>query len=117
MRGPDDESVRRPRRQFPGAPERRGSVLALAARALDAERSGDVAAAVSLLATILDTRPGQMTLVHQWLPDLVRLSVAAGDTVTARAALERCEFEAAREQVPARASSARVPGWRSPARR
>ncbi len=78
----------------------------LAARALDAERSGDVAAAVSLLATILDTRPGQMTLVHQWLPDLVRLSVAAGDTVTARAALERCEFEAAREQVPARATAA-----------
>jgi DNA-binding CsgD family transcriptional regulator len=47
-----------------------------------------------------------MTLVHQWLPDLVRLAVSAGDTETARAALERCEFEAAREQVPARATAA-----------
>ena len=78
----------------------------LAARALDAERSGDLTAAVSLLATILDTRPGQMTLVHQWPPDLVRLAVAAGDTATARAALDRCDVEAAREQVPARATAA-----------
>jgi DNA-binding CsgD family transcriptional regulator len=80
----------------------------LAARALDAERSGDLAAAVSLLATILDSRPGQMTLVHQWLPDLVRLATAVGDTSTARAALQRCEFEATREQVPARAAAAAV---------
>jgi len=78
----------------------------LAAGAQDAERSGDLAKAVSLLAPILDTRPGQMTLVHQWLPDLVRVAVAAGDTSTARAALDRCEAEAAREEIPARAAAA-----------
>ncbi len=80
----------------------------LAARALDAERRGDPAAAVELLATMLDSRPGQMTLVHQWLPDLVRLAVAVGDDSTAQAALQRCESEAAREQVPARAVAAAV---------
>src|SRR5205823_5291754 len=69
----------------------------LTARALDSERRGDLSAAVALLATILDARPGQMTLVHQWLPELVRLAVAVGDTPTAQTALERCEAEAARE--------------------
>jgi DNA-binding CsgD family transcriptional regulator len=78
----------------------------LAARALDRERHGELDGAVSLLAPILDTRPGQMTLVHQWLPELVRLAVAVGDTSTARAAVERCADEAAREQVPARAATA-----------
>src|SRR5205823_946922 len=47
-------------------------------------------------------------LVHQWLPDLVRLAAAVGDTSTARAALQRCEYEAAREHVPARAAAAAV---------
>jgi DNA-binding NarL/FixJ family response regulator/tetratricopeptide (TPR) repeat protein len=78
----------------------------VAARALDAERSGDIGRAVALLAPILETRPGQMTLVHQWLPDLVRVAVAADDTSTARAALERCEEEAAREEISARATAA-----------
>jgi DNA-binding CsgD family transcriptional regulator len=78
----------------------------LAAQAQDAERSGDLGRAVSLLAPILDTRPGQMTLVHQWLPDLVRIAVAVGDTDTARAALDRCAAEAEREEIPARAAAA-----------
>ena len=78
----------------------------LAARAQDAERSGDLGRAVSLLAPILHTRPGQMTLVHQWLPDLVRIAVAVGDTATARAAFDRCAAEAAREEIPARAVAA-----------
>jgi DNA-binding CsgD family transcriptional regulator len=47
-----------------------------------------------------------MTLVHQWLPDLVRVAVAAGDTSTARAALDRCAEEAAREEISARAVAA-----------
>ena len=78
----------------------------VAARALDAERSGDLSRAVALLAPILETRPGQMTLVHQWLPDLVRTAVAAGDSSTAGAALDRCEQEAAREEIPGRAAAA-----------
>ena len=77
-----------------------------AAQAQDAERSGNLGRAVSVLAPILDTRPGQMTLVHQWLPDLVRIAVAVGDTATARAALDRCAAEAAREEIPARAAAA-----------
>jgi DNA-binding CsgD family transcriptional regulator len=47
-----------------------------------------------------------MTLVHQWMPDLVRLALALGDQETARAALAVCEAEATRESVPARAASA-----------
>jgi DNA-binding CsgD family transcriptional regulator len=78
----------------------------VAARALEAERSGDLALARTYLAAILDVRPGQMTLVHQWLPDLVRIALAGGDDATARAALTLCEAEAAREEVPARAAAA-----------
>jgi DNA-binding CsgD family transcriptional regulator len=47
-----------------------------------------------------------MSLVHQWLPDLVRLAVHAGDTTMARAGLAACEVEAEREVQPARATFA-----------
>ncbi|WP_406002985.1 AAA family ATPase [Streptomyces sp. NBC_00829] len=77
-----------------------------AAEALDAERDGDEPRALALLVPLLSARPGQMTLIHQWLPDLVRLADGLGDDATARAALHACEQEAAHEAVPARATAA-----------
>jgi DNA-binding CsgD family transcriptional regulator/catechol 2,3-dioxygenase-like lactoylglutathione lyase family enzyme len=81
------------------------SDLLLAAQAYAAERSGDLVRAFSLLARTLATKEGQMTPVHPWLPDLVRIAVATGDTATARAALDLCGSEAAREKTPARVAA------------
>jgi DNA-binding CsgD family transcriptional regulator len=47
-----------------------------------------------------------MTLTHQWLPDLVRLALAAGARPVAQAAMEACQAEAAAETRPARAVAA-----------
>ncbi|WP_158849535.1 BTAD domain-containing putative transcriptional regulator [Saccharothrix deserti] len=78
----------------------------IAAQAMAAAREGDHARAVSVLGAILDTRYADMMLRHQWLPELVRLSLAAGDRATARAAVEACEAEASRETKAARAAAA-----------
>ena len=58
------------------------------------------------LAAILPRHDGEMTLIHQWLPDLVRLSIAAGDREMARTAARACQEEAAAETRPARAAAA-----------
>ena len=58
------------------------------------------------LAGILPRRDGEMTLTHQWLPDLVRLALAVGDRQMAQAAGEACEAEAAAETRPTRAAAA-----------
>ena len=47
-----------------------------------------------------------MTLTHQWLPDLVRLALAADDRQLARAAANACAEEATAETYPARAAAA-----------
>jgi DNA-binding CsgD family transcriptional regulator len=47
-----------------------------------------------------------MTLIHQWLPDLVRLALTAGDRKMAQAAARACQAEAAAETHPARATAA-----------
>jgi DNA-binding CsgD family transcriptional regulator len=47
-----------------------------------------------------------MTLIHQWLPDLVRLALAVGDRDMARTAVLACQDEAAAETRPARAAAA-----------
>jgi DNA-binding CsgD family transcriptional regulator len=47
-----------------------------------------------------------MTLIHQWLPDLVRLALTVGDQSTAQAAARACRAEAAAETRPARANAA-----------
>ncbi|NUT47539.1 MAG: AAA family ATPase [Saccharothrix sp.] len=78
----------------------------IAAQAMAAARERDHAGAVAVLGTILDTRYADMMLRHQWLPELVRQALACGDTATARAAVEACEAEAARETKPARAAAA-----------
>ena len=54
------------------------------------------------LAGLLPRGDGEMTLIHQWLPDLVRLALAVGDRQVARAAAQACQDEAAAETRPAR---------------
>lgn len=78
----------------------------VAARAAAAYRDGDHADAIELLGGILDTRYAQMMLRHQWLPELVRVALDCDDRATARAAVEACEAEAARESTAARAAAA-----------
>ncbi|MFI6095767.1 AAA family ATPase [Lentzea sp. NPDC051213] len=78
----------------------------LAAQALAAEQDGDPQQAVSILSAVLQRRPGEMTLTHQWLPELVRLALSVDDHATAGAALEACQAEAAVETQPARAAAA-----------
>ncbi|SDP93504.1 BTAD domain-containing putative transcriptional regulator [Lentzea jiangxiensis] len=78
----------------------------VAARAAAAYRNGDHADAIEFLGGILDTRYAQMMLRHQWLPELVRMALDCDDRATARAAVEACEAEAARESTAARAAAA-----------
>ncbi|SES29935.1 Transcriptional regulatory protein, C terminal [Lentzea xinjiangensis] len=78
----------------------------VAARAAAAYRNGDHAGAIEFLGGILDTRYAQMMLRHQWLPELVRMALDCDDRATARAAVEACEAEAARESTAARAAAA-----------
>jgi DNA-binding CsgD family transcriptional regulator len=78
----------------------------IAAHALSLEQAGDVGQAMRVLAGILPRREGEMTLIHQWLPSVVRLAVAVGDDQTARLAVQACAAEAAAETRPARAAAA-----------
>jgi DNA-binding CsgD family transcriptional regulator/tetratricopeptide (TPR) repeat protein len=78
----------------------------VAAHALALEQSGQTRQAMLALAAILPRRNGEMTLVHQWLPDLVRLAIAAGDVGIAQTATQTCAAEAAAETRPARAAAA-----------
>jgi DNA-binding CsgD family transcriptional regulator len=78
----------------------------VAAHAVALEQSGETRQAMLRLAEILPRRDGEMTLTHQWLPDLVRLATAVGDAQIAQAAARACEAEAAAETRPARAAAA-----------
>lgn len=78
----------------------------VAAHALLAEQDGDPLRALDILSAVTQRRPGEMTLTHQWLPDLVRLALAIGDEQTAKAGLAACQQEAAAESTPARAAAA-----------
>jgi DNA-binding CsgD family transcriptional regulator/tetratricopeptide (TPR) repeat protein len=80
----------------------------VAAHAFSLEQGGEVRSAMLRLAGILPRRNNEMTLVHQWLPDLVRLALAAGDGQTAQAAARACGEEAQAETRPARAAAARL---------
>lgn len=65
-----------------------------AAQAIRAEADGDVAGAVSVLTRWLDPDLGfDAKERFMWLPDLVRLALAIGDTSTARAAVEAAEAD------------------------
>jgi DNA-binding SARP family transcriptional activator/tetratricopeptide (TPR) repeat protein len=88
------------------AADRENCDFLLAAQATMAWRRGDLAGAIAVLGTSLVTKQALMMLRHQWLPDLVRLALEHGDTVTAHAAVVACELEAAQESTPARAGAA-----------
>jgi len=78
----------------------------VAAHALSLEQSGETRQAMLRLAELFPRRDNEMTLTHQWLPDLVRLALAAGDRPLAQAAAQACQQEAAAETRPARAVAA-----------
>jgi len=78
----------------------------VAAHALALEQRGEPGRAMERLATLLIRGEGEMTLIHQWLPDLVRLALAAGNLEMARTAARVCQAEAAAETRPARAAAA-----------
>jgi DNA-binding CsgD family transcriptional regulator len=86
--------------------DRENQDFVVAAHALALEQSGETRPAMARLAELLPRHDGEMTLTHQWLPDLVRLALAAGDRETAQAAALACQAEAAAETRPARAAAA-----------
>jgi DNA-binding CsgD family transcriptional regulator len=86
--------------------DRENQDFLVAAHALALEQSGETHQAMLRLAGMLPRRDGEMTLIHQWLPDLVRLALAAGDRPVAQAATQACQAEATAETHPARATVA-----------
>jgi DNA-binding CsgD family transcriptional regulator len=86
--------------------DRENQDFVVAAHALALEQSGETRQAMLRLAEIIPRGPNEMTLVHQWLPDLVRLALAAGDEQVAQTAAQACREEAAAETRPARAAAA-----------
>jgi DNA-binding CsgD family transcriptional regulator len=86
--------------------DRENQDFLVAADALALEQRGDTHQAMLTLAAMLPRRDGEMTLIHQWVPDLVRLALAVGDQQTAQAAARACLAEAAAETRPARAAAA-----------
>ena len=86
--------------------DRENQDFLVAAHALALEQRGETRPAMLVLAGLLTRRDGEMTLTHQWLPDLVRLALAAGDEPMAKAATQACQAEATAETPPARAAAA-----------
>jgi len=87
-------------------PDRENRDVLAAAQAVALEQRGETRQAMEVLAAILPRHDGEMTLTHQWLPDLVRLAMATGDRQMARTAARACQEEAAAETRPARAAAA-----------
>jgi DNA-binding CsgD family transcriptional regulator len=87
-------------------PDRENRDFLVAAQAVALEQRGETRQAMQALAAIVPRHDGEMTLIHQWLPDLVRLAIAAGDRQIARTAAQACLEEAAAETLPARAAAA-----------
>ncbi len=86
--------------------DRENQDFLVAAHALVLEQGGETAQAMVRLAAMLPRHDGDMTLTHQWLPDLVRLALAAGDPRVAVDAAQACQAEAAAEARPGRAVAA-----------
>ncbi len=87
--------------------DRENQDFLLAAHTLSLEQRGEARQAMLRLAELIPRqRDREMTLIHQWLPNLVRLALEAGDKDMARAAADACGDEAAAETRPARAASA-----------
>jgi len=87
-------------------PDRENQDFLVAAHAVALEQRGETRQAMQALAALIPRRDSEMTLVHQWLPDLVRLAIAVGDRQTARTAAQACQEEATAETQPARAAAA-----------
>ena len=87
-------------------PDRENRDFLVAAQAVALEQRGERHQATQILASILPRHDGEMTLTHQWLPDLVRLAMVTGDRQVARTATRACQEEAAAETRPARAAAA-----------
>jgi DNA-binding CsgD family transcriptional regulator len=87
-------------------PDRENRDFLVAAHAVALEQRGETRQAMRVLAVIMPRHDGEMTLTHQWLPDLVRLAVAADDRQMARTAAQACQAEATAETRPARAAAA-----------
>jgi DNA-binding CsgD family transcriptional regulator/tetratricopeptide (TPR) repeat protein len=80
----------------------------LMARAVRAEQRGGPAAAVSVLAdTIALEDIADLYDRSLWLPDLVRLALAAGNLGLARATVATAEADAAEEALPRRVAAAK----------
>jgi DNA-binding CsgD family transcriptional regulator len=87
-------------------PDQENRDFLVAAQAVALEQRGETRQAMRVLATMVPRRDGEMTLIHQWLADLVRLAVACGDRQVAQAAMDACQQEAAAETRSARAATA-----------
>ena len=80
---------------------RESATYVLLARALLAERAGDIEEAIEILApTVADDYEDNMSLRYLIFPDLVRLSLAIGQSTNARIAAETAATMAAVESVP-----------------
>jgi DNA-binding CsgD family transcriptional regulator/tetratricopeptide (TPR) repeat protein len=86
--------------------DRENQDFLVAAHALALEQGGETRQAMARLAEILPRHDNEMTLTHQWMPDLLRLALAAGDSQLAQTAARACQAEAAAETRPARATAA-----------
>jgi DNA-binding CsgD family transcriptional regulator/tetratricopeptide (TPR) repeat protein len=80
---------------------RGNATLLMMARAVDAEQRGGPVGAAAVLADTVDVDDvGDLYERYLWLPDLVRLALAAGDPGLARAAVEAAEADAGTEPLP-----------------
>jgi hypothetical protein len=70
------------------------------------EQGGEIRQAMLRLGELLPRAGNEMTLIHQWLPDLLRLALSVGDRNMALAAVKAGQEEAAAETRPARAAAA-----------
>jgi DNA-binding CsgD family transcriptional regulator len=87
---------------------RGNATLLYRARAVNAEQRGGPAEAVAVYAGTVDPGDGlELYDRHQWLPDLVRLSLAVDDPELARAAVAAAEIDATDEPLPRRVVAAR----------
>lgn len=86
-----------------------GSCYLLLARAVVAERGGQPAEAMAVLAQCLDQRLARnLTHRHLLFPVLARLALAAGDTATATATLQAALEETPSGRLPAQRTAAQT---------
>ena len=91
----------------PAALEAHFSQYLVMARAVLAERRGQPRQALAVLAdSVRADHPADLAERRLWLPDLIRLAVAAGDAATAQAAAAAAADHAGSQVTPSRAAAA-----------